>query len=84
MLDNGNLKPLATALNMSGLNPNTAANNNNAAATANIPQMPTVKTPPVRQPSQPNNSEALPMEKNAGRSSDRNETSTPKRKDGAR
>lgn len=73
---------------MSGLNASAISNNNNnataAAASSSNPQMPAIETPPIRQPSQPNNSETLPVEKTAGRSSDRSETSTPKRKDGAR
>ncbi|CAD6998995.1 unnamed protein product [Ceratitis capitata] len=93
VLDNGNLKPLATALNMSSLSANAAASGNNAnnivasAANLNNPQMPTVETPPARQPSQPSNeaiNDAPPIERNAGRGADRSGTSTPKRKEGAR
>ncbi|XP_036340086.1 zinc finger protein ush-like, partial [Rhagoletis pomonella] len=90
MLDNGDLKPLATALNISAFNSNATITDTILGSPAavpfnlNTPHIPTVETSPACQPSLVSTNEPLLPENNAGRNVERSEALTPNRREGAR
>ena len=81
-MDNGNLKPLATALNINALNAASTAANNIAAAAAAAAAATTSASQlnVVESTRQSNNSETLLTEKNVKRNVDESSESNSKRK----